>query len=244
MKILLTILLLCCASSLFAQKVYCCVIAGTTVSGSGGGTSSYTVEKVVRLNFSNPYESAAQQPGSPKWNMLGVTDATLQTAGGYSNSSLLDETGAAATGWSVSNLTAFQGTTGSAPPPATANSGLYPDAIVTYGWTLPATGDMTVRLSGLNPAKSYQVHLLANDESWKNSLVKIYSGAIQSSQVNANSNYGSSADNEYAAAYVCHLKNVHPNSSGVLDISINSSNGNNPNIVAMVIQQTNIDNPN
>lgn len=249
MKKLFTILalLLLAASAVNAQcsPCFCCVVT----AGAGSGSSNYTIEKVVRLNPSNPYETAAQQPASPKWNLLSATDAQVAAIGGYVNNSLLDETGTVAAGWSVTNATAFQQTTGSAPTPtsvssAPANSGLYPDAIIAYGWVMPAAGDMIIRLSGLSSAKSYQVHLLANDEPWKNSVITASVGAQSSAAINANNNYGASTDNEYNATYVCHVKNAHTNSSGVLDITIHSSNANNPNIVAIVIQQTNIDNPN
>lgn len=239
MKTLLTILTLLLFSFASSAQGFCCVLKSNTTGGN------YTVEKVVRLNFSNQYESSAQQPGSPVWNLCGATDLQVQTPGGFVKSSLLDETGAAS-GWSVTNVTAFQGTTGSAPTPtsvsgAPANSGLWQDGIMAYAWIMATSGDMIIRIHVQDNTKSYQIHLLVDDENWKNSLVSIYVGAITSTVVNGNYNYGASTDNEYTASYVCHLKNVHGDASSNLDVHIHSSNGNNPNIVGIVVQQTNVD---
>lgn len=245
-KLLIISLLLFVACTLRAQVFPCCVISGGS-SGGGtiGGGGTYTIEKTVRINLSNEFETSGQQPATPKWNLAGASQTALSAPGGFALSNLVDETGAATT-WGMTNLTAFSGNTGSAPSPATANTGIYVDNLIKFAWQGNNTGtDVTIRITNLPAGKYLQISCLGNSDNWRHAIAYWYVGATQSAQINQDDNYGSSANSEFTAAYVGHIKNVQADGSGNLDISMHFVSGQGqPFWNTLVIQQTNIANPN
>jgi hypothetical protein len=235
MKVKLTIVALLIALFAQAQSV-------PTFFGYYKENTAYTVLREWRLNFGNEYLGEIVTT----WDNLRMGQgeaASSPFAASYQN--LLTTTGANST-LSVTRTNAWLGGYGGAPVSADGyphSTAILADAIVEMAWVFGSTG--TLRISGLSPNRFYQVHLLANHDTYRNT-VATYQINGDSQTKNIAGNYGVSGDDPYTSSTLLHFQNVQTNAQGYFDLVctwVSGSFGVEATVNALIIEETNIAKP-
>jgi hypothetical protein len=164
-------------------------------SGSSGGGGTFTPTQFVRIN----YTVAAGVGSVPaNWNNVGASDAAI-TAGGITVNNLINSAGTTtgysfiegSTNW-VSGYDAFT------PPEAgtgAANSGVFPDLVVGWGWKF--NDGATFTISGLTAGTTYGMNILFNAANFENATCSFTIAGVSSPTIDDSNNFGSSATNPF-----------------------------------------------
>lgn len=146
------------------------------------------------------------------WNSFNPDATQVVTPNGKTLSNMLTESNQAST-LSVTNLTAFEGGGDSFIDYISSNP-VYPKIAVDSGISLTDTG--TLRFSGADPARTYDVYILTSDAA-ANTELQAVNGVQTVSKVSFN-NLPTDGDNRLTSPALMKLAAVTPNGSGVFDI--------------------------
>lgn len=214
-------------STTYYVRAYATNSAGTAYGSAvsfattNGGVASYTVEKSIRLNFSNQF--ANYTSASPtKWNQLMPTTAALTGSPYYSISNLVDETNTAS-GMGLAVTAAWNAGVGTNTTTPTDGTGRYANAVITSGWQVQAqTG--AFKLTGLLSGKVYQLYLYVQAGANASSGTITVNG-VSKSYSYAASTYGTPSGDEYQDGMWQVINNVAPDANGEIAVTLVRTGG-------------------
>lgn len=220
----------------YTDGSYSTTLSRTTTAAVAG---TYAVAKTVRVNYATSSNSGAVTG----WNTLAPANASITT--GYTSSALLASDGSA-TGFSLSIVAGFSGgnvTLFGATPPA--QNGVWPDLVLNRGWSFP-NATSTIRISGLDPAKTYHLFVLGAAPTGSAAgyiSVTATGSAAQTSGLKylpGNIGVGSASDTDSPA--LVNVYNITPNAGGYIDYSMGRFSGNNSSwqTQGFILQEANI----
>lgn len=195
-----------------------------TASDNNGALSSDTFSIVVadaktRSVFVN-FGAAGKTAPTPWNNWLGTR------AAGNTISNLVDENNVV-TPFSITTVYSWTGTTVLGHITGN-NSGIVPDAVLESG-LVDAGGPKTIRFSGLNPAKLYNIEFVGSQNEGIRATANYFIG-MQVDSLDARYNTNTSAN----------LNNLVPNASGQITITIQRTNNSaNTYLNALVLEELN-----
>jgi hypothetical protein len=171
-------------------KFFGIVVNGGTGGGGGGGG---TPTEFVKLNFVNEFGCTAPTG----WNYICGTNTAIQTANGVTFNNLKKQDNSTttlsftnSTAW-VSNYTGFSPADVGDP----ANSGVFLDEVVKYGWKFNSGNQFTI--GGLTVGTTYTFYFLSNAASFESSTVSFTIGSTTSATKANSNNWGSSATSPF-----------------------------------------------
>lgn len=204
-----------------------------TTNAEGG---SYVVERRIKINPEGEYSSPSGVSG---WNDLLVSNADIGEDGGYDSGFLNTDTGTN-TAIKITAPKAWSGTNAQIISPWPDGT-LYPELIGANGfkwdaWDTPPS----LQITGLDPAKYYQVYIaaLSNENAADEMYIGI--GADVKTKITYN-NYGSNTDAELESSMWVVFNNKQ-GSSITMDFS-KKAGGVSFNVVAIVIEESSVPKP-
>ncbi len=206
------------------------VLSATTTPQTAG---PYAVERTFRVNLSSSYNTA----GVTGWNVWTVPNLTKpSSASGTALANLLTDAGITST-VSLSVLGEFSGTNNNIFTPD-LTTGIWPALVMDRGWNYvgPATAGM--RISGLNPAKYYQVYALGAHPANSSALSTTFSVGNLSRLVYMPGNYGDAAL-EFGSAALATFYNIQPDANGSIDLLLQRPCCMGTALQGFVVQETN-----
>lgn len=213
-------------TGLSPQTVYCYRVnatgSGTLTDGAASSvlsatttpqtTGPYAVERTFRVNLASTSNAA----GVAGWNVWIVPNLTRpSSASGTAFANLLTDAGGTST-VSLSVLGEFSGTNNNIFTPD-LTTGIWPALVMDRGWNYIGPATAGIRISGLNPAKYYQVYALGAHPANSTALSTTFSVGTLSRLVYMPGNYGDTSL-EFGSPALATFYNVQPDANGAIDL--------------------------
>jgi hypothetical protein len=209
-----------------------------TPSGTYNGTTT-TTGRVWQINLSNEWVVSSKFTGG--WNNLGASTTMVQTMSGATYTGITT-TNQSYSGVTLTNLTVWDSIR-NASLPSVANSGVFPDYVLGYGWSF--TDGNLMMLSGFDDSKVYGVYLHGNGNAWENANQSFTMNGDTTSKIFVNGNYGSKSAypdtySDPALQSIPHVKSINGNLIIRGNYLGNNGSGNYGFLNAIVIKEYNV----
>ena len=220
----------------YANGAATAVLSATTTAQAAG---TYAVDRTIRVNLT----SAANIAPVTGWNVWAapqlaqITPATSTTGG----INLLSETGVS----SGISATVFSGTLSGANinaygSLANAANLVWPAQVMQRGWNFSSSTNTpaVIRLSGLNPAKFYQLYLESGGPANATVYMLTFATGSLSRYVNASGNGGDNINDEFDDPALARFFNLQSDVNGNLDFSVVRPCCQNTTFQGFILQET------